>query len=88
MRPQRVLPHKGAGENVILFTVGEFRFAIAAGAVSEIRSMTGLQQFSRDGGGQTAVENVDYTLQRNGVTFFVVNAARHFHLASWTRPTA
>lgn len=88
MRPQRLLPRQGARENVILFTVSGFRFAIAASAVSEIRSMAGLEQFSmEDAGadarnGHKAVAKVDYTLQRNGVTVFVVNAARHFHLPS------
>ena len=81
MRPQRVLPRKGARESVILFTVAGFRFAIAAGAVSEIRSMDGLEQFSGVTG-HKAVARVDYTLQRKGVTFFVVSAARHFHLPS------
>ena len=88
MRPQRLLPRQGARENVILFTVSGFRFAIAASAVSEIRSMAGLEQFSMEdagadagaGNGHKAVAKVDYTLQRNGVTVFVVNAARHFHL--------
>lgn len=80
MKPQQA-PPRGARENVILFTVGEFRFAIAAGAVSEIRSMDGLERFSGERG-HRAIARVDYTLQRNGATFFVVNAARHFGLAS------
>lgn len=83
MRPQRVLPRKGARENVILFTVSGFRFAIAASAVSEIRSIAGLEQFCMKGAdraGHKAVTMVDYTLQRNGVTVFVVDAARHFRL--------
>jgi chemotaxis signal transduction protein len=80
MKPERPQASKGARENVILFTVGEFRFAIAAGAVSEIRSMDGLERFSSTGG-HRVMAKVDYVLHRNGVTFFVVNAARHFGLA-------
>jgi chemotaxis signal transduction protein len=82
VRPQRVPPRTGARENVILFAVAGFKFAIAAGAVSEIRSMEGLERFSIGNPAHKAAAKVDYTLQRNGVTFFVVNAARHFHLTS------
>lgn len=78
MRQQRTLPRKGAREDVILFTVGGFRFAIAASSVSEIRSTAGLQRFSNSGSRVTP--KVDYTLERDGVVHFVVNAARHFHL--------
>jgi chemotaxis signal transduction protein len=72
---------KGAKENVILFNVAEFKFAIAAGAVSEIRSAEGLERISA-GGRHRVLAKVNCTLQRNGVTFFVVNAAEHFGLAS------
>lgn len=83
MKPQgqSPAPLKGARESVILFTVADFKFAIAAGAVNEIRSMEGLERFS-PGGSHRALAKVDYTLQRNGVRFFVVNAARHFGLIS------
>jgi chemotaxis signal transduction protein len=79
VRPQRTAPRKGAREDVILFTVGEFRFAIAANAVSEIRSMDGLRHFSA-GSGYNRMPKVEFTLERNRATYFVVNAARHFHL--------
>ncbi len=82
MRQQRIPSPKGARENVILFAVAGFKFAIAAGAVSEIRSMEGLERFSAGHAGHKVGAKVDYTLQRNGVTFFVVNAARHFYLRS------
>ena len=78
MRQQRTLPRKGAREDVILFTVGGYKFAIAASSVSEIRSMAGLQRSS--GLGSKMPGKVDYTLDRDGVVHFVVNAARHFHL--------
>jgi len=70
---------------VILFTVGGFRFAIAAGAVSEIRSMEGLQRFF-GGTRHKAMAKVLYTLDRNGATHFVVSAAQHFRLPP-SRPT-
>jgi chemotaxis signal transduction protein len=59
--------------------VGEFRFAIAAAAVSEIRGTEGLERFSPERSHRAATK-VDYTLHRDGVTLFVVNGARHFGL--------
>ena len=85
MRPKRALPRRGARESVILFTVGGFKFAIAAGAVSEIRSMEGLQRFF-GGTGHKAMAKVVYTLERNGLTHFVLSAAQHFHLPP-SKPT-
>ena len=79
MRQKRTLPRKDVREDVILFTVGGFRFAIAAAAVSEIRSMDGLERFF-GGTGHRAMAKVVYTLERNGVTHFVVSGAQHFHL--------
>jgi chemotaxis signal transduction protein len=78
VRPKSPI-RKGARENVILFTVAGFKFAIAAASVSEIRSSEGLKRFSAERG-HRAANNVDHTLERDGVTFFVVNAARHFGL--------
>ena len=85
MRARRVPPPKGAREDVILFTVGAFKFAIAANAVSEIRNVEGLQRFS-SGVAYTQVAKVEFTLERNGATYFVVDAARHLHLQP-VRPT-
>jgi chemotaxis signal transduction protein len=78
MRQQRTLPRKGTREDVIVFTIGEFRFAIAAGAVSEIRNTAGLQRLGVTG--QKMPVQVEYTLERDGITHFVVNGARHFYL--------
>jgi len=64
---------------VILFTVSGFKFAIAAGAVKEIRGMEGLQAFTM-GGISARVEKLKYTMERGGTTYFVVDANRHFHL--------
>jgi chemotaxis signal transduction protein len=67
-------------EGVILFSVGGFKFAIAAGAVNEIRGLEGLQEFTH-GGISTRLEKLRHTLERGGITYFVVDAARHFHLS-------
>lgn len=85
MRANRLPPPKGAYEDVILFTVGGYKFAIAAGAVREIRSLEGLRQFSA-GPNYSRLERVEFTLERNGVTYFVVDGARHFHLPA-SQPT-
>ena len=85
MRQKRTLPRRGAREDVILFTVGGFRFAIAAAAVTEIRSMEGLTRFF-GGTGHRAMAKTVYTLERNGVTHFVVSGAQHFHLPP-SKPT-
>jgi chemotaxis signal transduction protein len=70
---------KGAREDVILFTVGGFRLAIAANAVSEIRGLEDLQRFTL-GATYLRTAKIDFTLERNGRTYFVVNAAQHFRL--------
>jgi chemotaxis signal transduction protein len=80
VREQPKQPPKGAREDVIVFAVGGFRFAIAASAVSEIRSMEGLHAFFA-GPSPKTLARVGHTLVRSGVTYFVVDAARHFHLA-------
>jgi chemotaxis signal transduction protein len=79
MRERRPRPQPGSHEGVILFSVGGFKFAIAAGAVKEIRSMEGLREFAL-GGIAARIEKLCYTLERGGATYFVVDAARHFHL--------
>jgi chemotaxis signal transduction protein len=70
---------KSAGEDVILFVVGGFRFAISAAAVKEIRSMEGLHPFTL-GGISAQISKLKYTLERGGTTYFVVDAAQHFEL--------
>ena len=70
---------QGAREDVIIFTVGGFSFAISAYAVSEIRGIEGLRPFSPSPDFECP-EKVNYTLHRNGALYFVVDAARHFQL--------
>jgi chemotaxis signal transduction protein len=78
-------PPQQAHEDVIVFFVAGFKFAIAAGAVKEIRGMEGLQPFTL-GGIATQISKLKYTLERNGTTYFVVDAAQHFQLQA-ARPS-
>ena len=64
---------------MILFSVGGYKFAIAAGAVKEIRGTEGLTAFkpreiSKPG-------KLKHTLERDGTTYFVVDASAHFQLS-------
>jgi chemotaxis signal transduction protein len=70
---------KAAREDVIVFVVGGFRFAIAAAAVKEIRGMERLQPFTL-GGISGQISKLRYTLERGGATYFVVDGAQHFQL--------
>jgi chemotaxis signal transduction protein len=85
MREQRQPPRErqAAREGVILFRVGGFNFAIAAGAVKEIRGLEGLSAFVL-GGIVARLEKLKYTLERGGATYFVVDAARHFGVKAST----
>ncbi|MGC2696123.1 MAG: chemotaxis protein CheW [Candidatus Angelobacter sp.] len=74
-------PPQPAREDVIVFAVGGFKLAIAAGAVKEIRGMEGLHPFTL-GGISAQIAKLKYTLERSGTTYFVVDAARHFLLPS------
>jgi chemotaxis signal transduction protein len=85
VRQKRALPRKGLREDVILFTVGGFRFAIAAAAVSEIRNMEGLERFF-GGTAHKVMAKVVYTLKRSGSTHYVVSGAQHFRLPP-SKPT-
>ncbi len=63
---------------VILFAVGLTTFAIAAAAVEEIRGPQGLRPLGGDAA--RGLAKVRHTLERAGKTFFVVDAAAHFHM--------
>lgn len=76
LRPQ---PPQAAREDVIVFAVGGFKLAIAAGVVKEIRGMEDLHAFTL-GGISAQIAKLKYTLERNGTTYFVVDAAQHFQL--------
>ena len=62
-------------EAMILFTVGDTRFAIAASAVEEIRSRDGLEPLASVRG-RTA--GVRHTLERRGRSHFVIESDMHF----------
>jgi chemotaxis signal transduction protein len=70
---------QAAREDVIVFDVSGFKLAIAAGAVKEIRGMEGLHPFTL-GGISAQIAKLKHTLERDGTTYFVVDAARHFQL--------
>ena len=72
-------PAPPAREDVIVFIVGGFKFAIAASVVKEIRGMDGLHAFTL-GGIAAQISKLKYTLERNGTTHFVIDAAQHFQL--------
>ncbi len=81
MRSRRQLrtQPQAAREDVIVFAVSGFKLAIAAGAVKEIRGMEGLHPFTL-GGISSQIAKLKHTLERNGTTYFVVDAAQHFQL--------
>ncbi|HZD08973.1 MAG TPA: hypothetical protein VE176_12035, partial [Candidatus Limnocylindrales bacterium] len=70
---------KAAREDVIVFAVGGYKLAIAAGAVKEIRGTDDLHTFKL-GGISAQIAKLKYTLERNGTTYFVIDAAQHFRL--------
>jgi chemotaxis signal transduction protein len=72
-------------EPVILFTVSNFTFAIAAGAVQEIRSTDSLAGSATEID-QHEVPKVRHSFERAHRTYFVVDAATHFHLPA-SRPS-
>lgn len=75
-------PHVRHTEDVILFRVGVYRFAIAAAAVDEIRNLDGLQP--RRAGYMSKLAKVTHTLVRQKKdrerTYFVVDASMQFQL--------
>ena len=73
------LQPQAAREDVIVFAVGGYKLAVAAGAVKEIRGMDDLHAFTL-GGISARIAKLKYTLERNGTTYFVVDAAQHFQL--------
>ena len=83
MKNARQVPAQAASplvhEDVIVFSVGAYKFAIAASVVKEIRGMEGLTQFTL-GGISSKIAKLAFTLERNGISYFVVDAARHFQL--------
>lgn len=76
MRPRRVPKVERRGEAVILFSVGTNVLAVAASAVEEIREPYGLKAFRSNMGSS----KVNYTLERNGKKYFVVDSNFYLRL--------
>lgn len=72
-------------EGVIIFFVAGHKFLISASAVKEIRGTEGMTPFTM-AGVLRRLEKLQYTLERQGVTYFVIDAARHFSLPA-SRPS-
>jgi chemotaxis signal transduction protein len=72
-------------EQMILFTIANRMFAIAAEAVQEIRSTDSLAGSANELD-HPEVSKVRHTLERSHRTYYVVNAGAHFALPV-TRPT-
>jgi chemotaxis signal transduction protein len=74
-----------ATEQVVVFSIGQFTFAISAAAVQEIRNTDSL------GGMVMELENivvpkVRHMIERDSRSYFVVSGFDHFHLPQ-SRPT-
>ncbi|HVP43253.1 MAG TPA: chemotaxis protein CheW [Terriglobales bacterium] len=67
------------GEPMILFAVGGTTFAIAAAEVDEIRDLSGLEPLHPAHLGPKFAK-FKHTLQRDGRTYFVVDANTHFRV--------
>jgi len=72
-------------ESVIIFFVAGHKFLISASAVKEIRGTEGMTPFTM-AGVLRRLEKLQYTLERQGITYFVIDAARHFSLPA-SRPS-
>ena len=73
------------GLPVILFNIGETKFALDASEVDEIRTLEGLAPFTPVRG-PSRLAKVKYTIQRQGATYFVVDAGMPFGILS-AKPT-
>ncbi len=79
-RNQARRPATRSQEAVILFAVSGMVFAIAATAVEEIRNSDGLQPLAASPLVLARQAKVRYRLERGRQTYYVVDAACHFHL--------
>jgi chemotaxis signal transduction protein len=82
-------PHRAARarrpEQVILFSIANLTFAIAAEAVKEIRSTDSLAATAVEFEGSD-ISKVHHIIERTHRTFYVVSGYAHFHLPV-SRPT-
>jgi chemotaxis signal transduction protein len=74
-----------ATEQVVVFSVGEFTFAISAAAVQEVRNTDSLGGMVMDLE-HVIVNKVRHMIERDSRSYFVVSGYDHFHLPQ-SRPT-
>lgn len=74
-----------AAEQVVVFSIGEFTFAISAAAVQEIRNTDSLGGMVMDLE-TVVVPKVRHMIERDSRSYFVVSGFDHFHLPT-SRPT-
>lgn len=72
-------------EQVVVFSIGEFTFAISAAAVQEIRNTDSLGGMVMDLE-SVVVPKVRHMIERDARSYFVVSGFDHFHLPQ-SRPT-
>jgi chemotaxis signal transduction protein len=80
-----VLSNHRATEQVVVFSVGEFTFAISAAAVQEVRNTDSLGGMVMDLE-HVIVNKVRHVIERDSRSYFVVSGSDHFHLPQ-SRPT-
>jgi chemotaxis signal transduction protein len=85
LRNARRKPLPRPGEAAILFAIGEYSFLIAADEVEEIRDMQGMVSVAT-ATMRTSVAKIKSTVEKAGLTYFVVDGSSHFQLMP-SRPT-
>jgi chemotaxis signal transduction protein len=74
-----------ATEQVVVFSIGEFTFAISAAAVQEVRNTDSLGGMVMDLE-HVIVNKVRHMIERDARSYYVVSGYDHFHLPQ-SRPT-
>jgi chemotaxis signal transduction protein len=74
-----------ATEQVVVFSIGEFTFAISAAAVQEVRNTDSLGGMVMDLE-HVVVNKVRHMIERDSRSYYVVSGCDHFHLPQ-SRPT-
>jgi chemotaxis signal transduction protein len=74
-----------ATEQVVVFSIGEFTFAISAAAVQEVRNTDSLGGMVMDLE-SVVVNKVRHIIERDSRSYYVVSGYDHFHLPQ-SRPT-
>jgi chemotaxis signal transduction protein len=74
-----------ATEQIVVFSIGEFTFAISAAAVQEVRNTDSLGGMVMDLE-HVVVNKVHHMIERDSRSYYVVSGYDHFHLPQ-SRPT-